>query len=287
MKNNGKDPKPESLLIRAGALFGGLTTPDAKLTSLSNRVVTLDRNPESVVVEGAQPISKVGSGLDAAGFTLFNWNIKKGEIENWDADLMSLAGDVDLVLIQEATQQMDAPRFVGDDAHWSFSQGYSRGKVASGVATISSVQPIEHSHLLTVEPWLRTPKATMATRFAIQGREETLLVVNTHMVNFTLGHSAFRRQLADVEGVLNDHVGPIIFSGDFNTWRQARYEILLQMTSRYGLTPTSFDSDHRTTFFGSAVDHIFISGLSVEESTTFKVNSSDHNPMSMRLYLSI
>ncbi len=270
-------------------MFGSLTTPGAVLTSQPRGIVTLDGSLDSgsMQPQETQPPAQVGSALDAKGFTLFNWNIKKGEIENWDADLMSLAGGIDLVLIQEATQHMDAPRFVGDDAHWSFSQGYSRGKVASGVATISSVQPIERSHILTVEPWLRTPKATMATRFAIRDRDETLLVVNTHMVNFTLGHSAFRRQLAGVEKLLEAHVGPIIFSGDFNTWRQARYEILLQMTARFGLTPTDFESDHRATFFGSTVDHIFISGLSVEESTTFQVNSSDHNPMSMRLCVSI
>lgn len=252
----------------------------APLTSAIPTLVS----PEELQQE-CQLLSNADAGLDADGFTLFNWNIKKGEIDNWDVDLVNLAGDVDLVLIQEATQTMDVPRFVSEDAHWSFSQGYSRGELVSGVATISSVQPIEQCRLLTIEPWLRTPKATMATRFAIRDSVETLLVINTHMVNFTLGHGAFRRQLADVEDLLASHSGPIVFSGDFNTWRAARYTLLLQMTSRFGLTPISFEQDHRTTFFGSPVDHVFIGGLQVEDAMTHDVSSSDHNPISLRLTL--
>ncbi len=268
-------------MLLAAALLGGLTTRSAVFAGPPASVVQLD--PDSGLGQGCQPLSEGATGLDGNGFTLFNWNIKKGEIEDWDADLMNLAGDADLVLIQEATKHMDAPRFVDDDAHWSFSEGYSSGDIVSGVATISSVQPMEQCRLLTVEPWLRTPKATMVTRFAIQGSDETLLVINTHMVNFTLGHSAFRRQLASVENLLQEHAGPIIFSGDFNTWRPARYKILVQMTSRFGLTATAFESDHRAKFFGSTVDHVFIGGLSVEEATTHEVSSSDHNPMSLRL----
>lgn len=232
-----------------------------------------------------QSLPNSGRGLDSAGFTLINWNIKKGSIANWDADLISLSADADLVLIQEATRQMSAPRFVEGDEHWSFSEGYSSGDLVSGVATISSVQPMEQCRLLAVEPWLRTPKATMVTRFAIADSTDTLLVINTHMVNFTLGHGAFREQLADVERLLLNHSGPVVFSGDFNTWRPARYEILQQMAARFDLTPIAFDDDNRTRFFGSTVDHIFVGGLAVQEATTVEVETSDHNPMAVRLTL--
>jgi len=235
--------------------------------------------------ERCQFLPHSGKGLDSRGFTLFNWNIKKGSIANWDRDLLSLAADADLVLIQEATKQMETPRFVEVDEHWSFSEGYSSGELVSGVATISSVQPMEQCRLLTVEPWLRTPKATMVTRFAIEGSSDTLLVINTHMVNFTLGHAAFREQLAEVEQLLLQHSGPVVFSGDFNTWRPARYEILEKMTARFGLNPIAFNDDNRTKFFGSTVDHVFVGGLSVQQAMTFEVESSDHNPMSVSLML--
>ncbi|MEX0964448.1 MAG: endonuclease/exonuclease/phosphatase family protein [Pseudohongiellaceae bacterium] len=287
MKSYWEKRKKVTLLLLGFFMLGGLSKQQSAFAAppagRDHSGQSLETDAE--LQQECQNLSSLGAGIDGDGFTLLNWNIKKGEIENWDADLMSLGGDIDLVLIQEATDEMAATRFVQMDGHWSFSQGYSTNRVVSGVATISAVQPIEQCRLLTVEPWLRTPKATMATRFSIQERDETLLVINTHMVNFTIGHSAFREQLAEVEILLAEHDGPVIFSGDFNTWRPARYQILLQMTARFGLTPITFERDNRARFFGSPVDHVFIAGLSVEEAETIEVETSDHNPMSLRFTL--
>ena len=46
------------------------------------------------------------------------------------------------------------------------------------------------------------------------------------------------------------------------------------------------DVDHRKRIFGRALDHIYLRGLSIVHATTAVSDSSDHNPMSVRLRLS-
>ncbi len=129
------------------------------------------------------------------------------------------------------------------------------------------------------EPWLRTPKATSITEFAINDSAETLVVVNIHAVNFSLGLDAFRQQIMRVEDVLAGHIGPIIFSGDFNTWSDDRDVIVQQVVDSLGMTELVFEQDKRTRFFGQHLDHIYIRGLRSVKSSTLQVESSDHNPM--------
>jgi endonuclease/exonuclease/phosphatase (EEP) superfamily protein YafD len=85
--------------------------------------------------------------------------------------------------------------------------------------------------------------------------------------------------------VLNNHAGPILLSGDFNTWSGKRSETLNEMTDSLDLRKIDYDEDHRKRFLGQPLDHIYIRGLEVIEATTLKVDSSDHSPMSARLRL--
>jgi endonuclease/exonuclease/phosphatase (EEP) superfamily protein YafD len=77
----------------------------------------------------------------------------------------------------------------------------------------------------------------------------------------------------------------LLLSGDFNTWRWRRSEILFEMAESLGLEVLDYDEDHRTRLFGQPLDHIYVRGLDVLEATTRRVDSSDHNPMSARLRL--
>ncbi|MEQ9561307.1 MAG: hypothetical protein RLN69_02210, partial [Woeseiaceae bacterium] len=113
--------------------------------------------------------------------------------------------------------------------------------------------------------------------------DETLLVVNIHAVNFSMGLGAFQGQFDQVRDVLETHDGPIILSGDFNTWRKKRTEFVDTLALDLGLVALEFPEDHRVTRFGRHLDHIYVRGLSSIESTTAVVDSSDHNPMSVTL----
>jgi endonuclease/exonuclease/phosphatase (EEP) superfamily protein YafD len=107
------------------------------------------------------------------------------------------------------------------------------------------------------------------------------------MINFTLGQKNFRRQLNSATALLNNHQGPVIISGDFNTWRPLRHRIIKEEMMKLGLEPVRFPVDSRTRFLGQAVDHIYIKNLAVTEAMAHESDSSDHNPMTIRLEVEI
>jgi len=233
------------------------------------------------------PESELANELSSEEIQILNWNIKKGQKRNWSEDLSSYSTDKHLVLIQEATVSMGLLEILAGTQFSSFSPGFvSRGEI-SGVATFSQVEPIGRCRLEAIEPWFGTPKLTNITRYALSDSDETLVVVNIHALNFSLGLEDYREQIQQVTEVLSVHTGPLVFSGDFNTWREGRLHTLLETVSPMNIQHISFDEDHRVKFLGSVLDHVFIRGLEVFTANTHQVNSSDHNPLSLSLRLKL
>ncbi|NNM00456.1 MAG: endonuclease/exonuclease/phosphatase family protein [Gammaproteobacteria bacterium] len=233
----------------------------------------------------AEPKPMVQKALDGSAIRILSWNVKKGQDTDWARDLEALAGNKDLILIQEATRAMGQGRLPEHTGFWSFAEGYRTRRMVSGVATASRAQPLSRCRLTATEPWLRSPKATMITEFALRDTRRTLLVVNTHMVNFSVGNGAFGAQLRAIEAVLEAHPGPAVLSGDFNTWRAARRELLSELAGRLRMQPVRFETDYRSRFFGAAVDHVYVSGLKIVDAQTHRVGSSDHNPLTVTVSL--
>jgi endonuclease/exonuclease/phosphatase (EEP) superfamily protein YafD len=146
-------------------------------------------------------------------------------------------------------------------------------------------KPLTQCNLVSIEPWIRSPKATVITEYGLTNTDQTLLVVNIHALNFTFGIRDFRKQIGQAQSVLTHHAGPILLSGDFNTWHWRRSEIMNEMTDDLGLEMLAYDEDHRKRFLGQPLDHIYVRGLEVLEATTREVDSSDHSPMSARFRL--
>jgi len=125
----------------------------------------------------------------------------------------------------------------------------------------------------------------MISEYGLTDSDETLLVVNVHSVNFTFGVRDFSRQIKEIQTVVEKHSGPVLLSGDFNTWRGRRSEIVQQLADTLDLEKLEFADDHRKRVFGHALDHIYVRGFQVMQATTRQVQTSDHNPMSVRLRL--
>jgi endonuclease/exonuclease/phosphatase (EEP) superfamily protein YafD len=229
--------------------------------------------------------SPATSELDAGSIRLVSWNVQKNRHLNWQRDFLSLTGDKDLVLVQELSLREDSINAMDGSRHWSFAAGYQKPGAISGVLTMSRSKPIVQCSFVNFEPLLRTPKATSITEYGLTATDETLVVVNIHAVNFSMGMGAFKRQFDQVREVLASHDGPIIVSGDFNTWRKRRNDIVAGMAEELGLISLEFAEDYRVTVFGNPLDHIYVRGLSPLDSTTEIVKSSDHNPMSVTLRL--
>jgi endonuclease/exonuclease/phosphatase (EEP) superfamily protein YafD len=223
--------------------------------------------------------------LDARGIRLLNWNAQKNRRETWQDELESLSVEQDLVLVQEASLRRDSVAAIDSSRYWSFAPGYRRHGAVSGVLTMSRSKPIAQCALISIEPILRTPKATSITEYGLTLTEATLIVVNIHAVNFSIGLGAFQEQFDKVRQVLETHDGPIVLSGDFNTWRKGRTEIVDGVAQGLGLTSLAFPVDHRVTRFGNYLDHIYVRGLSLLDSGTEIAGSSDHNPMFVTLSL--
>jgi len=233
----------------------------------------------------------VGSGgsahdeLDSGDIRLINWNIQKGGDPEWTTDLATFQASPHLMILQEVPFNSTAWDVIADNGYQSFAPGYRTSRAVTGVMTVSAAKPLTQCNLVSVEPWIRSAKATVITEYGLTNTDQTLLVINIHAVNFTFGTRDFEGQIQEAMSVVQDHAGPILLSGDFNTWHSQRSRVLNELTDSLKLEMLEFDEDHRKRVFGRPLDHIYIRGLEAIEATTREVNSSDHNPMSARLQM--
>jgi len=219
--------------------------------------------------------------LDASNIRLVNWNVHKQIGPSWKHDYDQLANGQDLVLIQEASLRAESINDMDATMHWSFAPGYRTHGEITGVLTLSSIKPLAQCSFVNLEPIFRTPKATSITQYGLTATDETLVVVNVHAVNFSLGMGAYTEQFSQIAETLAHHRGPVILSGDFNTWRARRGELVKDVARKLELTELQFTDDHRVRFMGQALDHIYVRGLSAVRTDTSSVETSDHNPMSV------
>ena len=132
-----------------------------------------------------------GNSLDADGFSLLNWNIRKAKHPDWSSDIERLGTTASLVTLQEAVPDLPVSRKFGR-LHWSFAEGFGIRDNLTGVMTLSDVRPIASCQFAELEPVFRTRKATLVTSYPVSGIDETLLVINLHGVNFSMGLGALR-----------------------------------------------------------------------------------------------
>lgn len=251
--------------------------------------------PEPAPAAGPQPesqcaqfpffeIESVETAL-AGELEILSWNIQKARNTGWHEDLANLGGSVDLAFIQEASTQAGIGNFIPGALHAAFSRGYTTETMETGVMTLSAGLPSMHCNFTTREPWLGTPKATSVTSYPLKDRDERLLTINLHAVNFAFGLKEFQHQFAELRELLSTHEGPVILAGDLNTWSRKRQSLVDEFVAEHGLQPVSFEPDLRTRIFGWALDHIYVRGMHALSAEVIPVKSSDHNPLRVRLGL--
>jgi endonuclease/exonuclease/phosphatase (EEP) superfamily protein YafD len=238
--------------------------------------------PAACSVTTVQDIVPQGRELGGE-FEVLSWNIQKANNPGWAEDLAGFSEDIDLAFIQEASKQADISQAIGHDLHSSFAAGYTTASRTTGVLTLSTGSPSAHCALTAMEPWLGTPKATSIAAYPLQGREDRLLAINLHAINFDLGLDSFSLQFEALTEALANHAGPIILAGDLNTWSDDRQSLVDNFLQEYGLASVAFEPDLRTRAFGRAVDHIYIRGLRADNAQVIAVSSSDHNALRVTL----
>jgi endonuclease/exonuclease/phosphatase (EEP) superfamily protein YafD len=220
--------------------------------------------------------------LDAGGFTLVNWNIFKGRMDGWETDFRQIIRDTDILILQEAYLTENLKGMLNRERyHWDMTVAFEYSRIEAGVLTAARTAPNFTCAFRETEPVTRIPKSVLITRYPVSGTDHDLLVANIHAVNFTMGTSAFQEQIERLENVLSGHRGPVIVSGDFNTWNADRMALVNEMAKRLGLAAVEFEPNSRSLFLGQPVDHIFFRGLETKHASTSDVSTSDHNPLSV------
>jgi len=222
--------------------------------------------------------------LDPRHLRILNWNIAKGLHSGWRQDLERLSHNVDLALIQEARLEDNLPELL-EGYSWAFAPGFQTRRLTSGVLTLCRAQTLCHLPHRHREPLIRTPKAALITEYQLLDTEQTLKVANIHAINFAPGTRHFQTQLETVYHALKDHGGPLIVSGDFNTWRPQRQAVLSALAEALHLRDLPYQEDCRRQAFGQALDHILYRGLEYVSCRVSPVASSDHNPIRATLSL--
>ncbi len=218
--------------------------------------------------------------LDAQNISVLNWNIYKEQGDNWQRDLRKFSSQLDIMLIQEALLTPDLRKLLKDQNwHWSLNTAFYYDDIEAGVMTASNIESISNCGIRTAEPFIRIPKTILISRYPIKGSSQDLLVANIHGINFTLGTEVYTQQIRSLSNILAKHSGPVILAGDFNSWNDERMSIITNAIDSLSLRALSYKNHNRVTIFGNAIDHVFYRGLEVIAQDTFKVTSSDHNPI--------
>jgi len=272
--------------IVAGALLASGCVSVPEQTQIVNKEVDGDRSISKTSCDINQALvysdMKRDSDheLDANNITLLNWNIYKGQKENWSADFRELSTGQDLVIIQEAKLNPEVKETLKRQSiHWTLNTGFFVNDEATGVLTGSRVKPVSSCGLRTTEPFLRLPKTVLVNTYQLSGTDEKLLVANIHSINFTLGTEVYGEQINALKAAIAQHSGPVIVAGDFNSWSEKRKQIVNSMVKDLSLKAVTYTSHNRVTIFGNEIDHVFYRGLQTVSSEAQQVTSSDHNPI--------
>ena len=218
-------------------------------------------------------------------FRLLVWNLHKGQDAGWQQALNRLAQGRDLLLLQEVlnTQEL-AAQYSSRFPTALYASAFAYLQQQSGVEILSQFAPHFYCAGSKSEPWIRIPKVGAAMSFPLS-HGQALLLVNVHLINFEINPTAYEEQLRTLMQLVSQHQGPLVLSGDFNSWNGYRAQIIRKVINEFGLEEVFFEQDHRLRFLGNPLDHIVVRGLNVLSATTEPTESSDHAPLLLEVEL--
>ena len=268
------------MLFLAGCVSASAQQTLSHDKSVADEVVTNARcNVEKIVRNTDDNDATSNVALDPNRISVLNWNIYKGQRENWITDFKRYSHKHDVVMMQEANLGDELETMLNNEhQYWALNAAFNYEDKATGVMTASRVKPVYSCGSQTLEPWIRFPKTSLISYYPIEGMNQHLLVANIHGINFTFGVDVYRQQLEKLYEVIKHHPGPVVLAGDFNTWSDARMQIVVDLAQRLSLDSLDYTNHNRTSYFGNALDHVFYRGLIPMEHDTWHVTSSDHNP---------
>jgi endonuclease/exonuclease/phosphatase (EEP) superfamily protein YafD len=228
------------------------------------------------------------AAIDAQGaLNVLVWNIYKENRSDWEQALTQYSQHKQLILLQESS--FGSPLY-----QWLMQQDLSALQVrafsvfnkSAGVMNIARRLPISACAYTADEPLIRLPKSALVAYYQLsEPQAQTLAVVNVHAINFSLGIDAFQEQLQQLTRTLASHQGPVLFAGDFNSWSDARIQLVNQMMASLSMQEVKYTHDQRKQFLSHPLDHVFYRGLILNQASVIQTTASDHNPIEVSFSL--
>ena len=217
------------------------------------------------------------------------WNVFKCKKKGWQENFITLMHDKDLVLLQEAVLNSPFDSYFKQslEHQWIMARSFRnvRTKIETGVKTGSTVAAKNHHFSVSThsEPISNTKKMLLATLYPLNESEKSLLVVNSHIINF-VSFQKFSAHLDKVFQALEHHDGPILLAGDFNTWSLKRLKYFNEMAKSFSLEEVEMIRQPRLNHLFKHLDHVYCRGLEVVDAHVHTdIKSSDHYPISLSL----
>lgn len=222
-------------------------------------------------------------------FELVVWNIYKQQRPELLPELAEIASRTDVLVLQEVVNDRAFQQLVSNVGLLSqqtvaFKTWRDDIYNATGVSTLARIPARWSCGWWAAEPWLPVPKTGLLTVYPLASGDD-LWLVNLHAINFTLGVNDYQQQLNQIKALLKRHSGPIIVSGDFNSWREKRHDAIQQLQKELALKAVNWQPDERVQFFGQPVDHILYRGLTLDSANIKATLASDHHPLRARFKL--
>ncbi|WP_238786925.1 endonuclease/exonuclease/phosphatase family protein [Ferrimonas lipolytica] len=218
-------------------------------------------------------------------FTLLNWNIQKRSYEpKWQQQFAAIEQQYqpELITLQEVS--LTASKQNPSNSNAVYAPNLITHSGYSGLLTATPTPAVDHFVRLTTaaEPVSDTPKIALYSQHLLPHRQQ-LLLINIHAINFVTD-AQYQNQLNDLHKQITSHNGPVVLSGDFNSWSDSRQRRLDNVVASLGLSEVYFaDSGEIKSFFGHRLDHIYFSQhLSTVTGSAMvldQFDASDHAPM--------
>jgi len=219
-------------------------------------------------------------------FGLLTWNAyKKNGLAQFKDHLLHIhqRHPTNILLLQEAAEPSVFEQLLPNYETLFFSNLKMKRK-SFGVATASCTKHVSSSYLIShhQEFLLQTHKSLLISVYPLANKQQ-LVVVNIHAINFK-NIKAYKHEINLLMNNILFHDGPLIISGDFNTWSKRRHGVIDMMMNELGLEKVEFEHSYNTKkFLKYPLDLTLCRGLKLNQAISLNCGKiSDHNPLYAR-----
>lgn len=202
--------------------------------------------------------------LNSTKLSILSWNIYKGRKTDYRKAFAAMAKGRDLIMLSEATTGSPVSDSFKAITGWEWHLAASfnmKNDIAAGTVLGSAARPsnVHYYRTKDIEPFVKSPKATILAYYAIPGSAKKLLAISIHGINWD-GDDALERQLNMILPEIKAHNGPVVFAGDFNTKNPSRVALAKRVLATAGLKQVPWENPLKK----KQLDDAFTRGMSIK-----------------------